>query len=390
MARRWDLEHVARSAGGAWELLCGPFPEVDELAALDCGGPSGTFVLLEGLDRVVAGTEVQNERHRESFFRVAQDVKRYLAMVFHRYLEPPVRLRIFVNRQDEIGQVRPWNPFMDDHLTTSQLPADTLRLRGSEMAVQGYLLPHKDQLTAEEYENGGGIHGWIAHQGFYVYRNDRLLVPGGWLGLGRPRAWTVQAPYNLARIALELPNEIDSTWQIDVKKSSARVPREAWAWLNDYAEITRDKARRVFVHRGKYGARKKRDDVTRAWTVGESTDGRNLYRINRSHPTVRVALQSETVDRETLKELLAVIEETVPVQQIWIDTAEREGDHVKPFESEAGGLLVHLMKRAYQRYRERLGLPHEEACERVLQHEEFQDHPEVLTALGGKEDKGDK
>ena len=29
-----------------------------------------------------------------------------------------------------------------------------------------------------------GPKGWNAHQGFYVYRNKRLIIDGDWLGLG--------------------------------------------------------------------------------------------------------------------------------------------------------------------------------------------------------------
>ncbi|EQD56779.1 hypothetical protein B1A_11391, partial [mine drainage metagenome] len=36
-----------------------------------------------------------------------------------------------------------------------------------------------------------GPGGWTVHQGFYVYRNQRLLLAGSWLGLGQGhRAWT--------------------------------------------------------------------------------------------------------------------------------------------------------------------------------------------------------
>ena len=36
-----------------------------------------------------------------------------------------------------------------------------------------------------EYKAAAGPDGWTAQQGFYVYRNERLLVAGSWLGLGQ-------------------------------------------------------------------------------------------------------------------------------------------------------------------------------------------------------------
>ena len=53
--------------------------------------------------------------------------------------------------------------------------------------MQCHVLPHKDRLELSEYEVASGPDGWTAQQGFYVYRNERLLVLGTWLGLG-PRA----------------------------------------------------------------------------------------------------------------------------------------------------------------------------------------------------------
>ena len=57
------------------------------------------------------------------------------------------------------------------------------------------------------------MYGFSAHQGFYVYRGDRLLLSGDWLGLLRK-----EESYKLVRIQINLPNSVDSDWQIDIKK----------------------------------------------------------------------------------------------------------------------------------------------------------------------------
>lgn len=41
------------------------------------------------------------------------------------------------------------------------------------------------EIGKSEYENSGGSLGWFQEQGFYIYRGDRLLVAGDWLGLER-------------------------------------------------------------------------------------------------------------------------------------------------------------------------------------------------------------
>src|ERR1700682_1798392 len=48
-----------------------------------------------------------------------------------------------------------------------------------QIGVIPYVLPHISKLTAERHERGAGLKGWNFHQGFYVYRNERLLVQIG-------------------------------------------------------------------------------------------------------------------------------------------------------------------------------------------------------------------
>ena len=120
--------------------------------------------------------------------------------------------------------------------------------------MQCHVLPHKDQLTAQQEQSAAGPDGWTAQQGFYVYRNARLLVAGSWLGLGQGRSWTKEEAHRLARIRLDLPNSVDRDWKIDIRKSIARPPAAIRARLGRLAEDTRRRARDVFAHRGQMSA----------------------------------------------------------------------------------------------------------------------------------------
>ena len=94
-------------------------------------------------------------------------------------------------------------------------------LRGETVtSVDPYVLPHHSKLTPQEFAEAAGPQGWLAQQGFYVYRNRRLLVAGDWLGLGVKK----EEHYKLARIKIDLPNTLDDLWELDIKKSAARVP----------------------------------------------------------------------------------------------------------------------------------------------------------------------
>src|SRR5262249_48416353 len=157
----------------------------------------GTLVIWDRMDSIggLFGLD------RETFFLRIRDVRAHLAMVFHRFLGGDARrVEVSVNGR----RVRPWEPFQRAHPATITLHEEPIRYGGAIVRVAPYVLPHRDRFANEsEYEEAGGIGGWGERQGFYVYRQRRLLVPGGWLGLGGARAWTRDESSRLARIAID-------------------------------------------------------------------------------------------------------------------------------------------------------------------------------------------
>jgi len=121
----------------------------------------------------------------------------------------------------------------------------THKTQDARILVKAFILPHRSKLSKSQHDDAAGPRGWLAHQGFYVYRRDRLLVAGDWLF-----GWTKDEHLKLARIAVELPNSLDYDWQIDVTKSRATPPAALRESLLNIAERTRDEAKRVFTHRG--------------------------------------------------------------------------------------------------------------------------------------------
>jgi hypothetical protein len=240
---RWDLDYLANSSDGGWHLLEGPHQGSEEyLAELSKAG-RGTLVLWEDLDRIITpGTTVQD------FLNLSDKVEQHLGMVFHRYLEGSrPRLKILLNNQP----VKPWDPFMTEHPGKPYNPPVFRHPSIKDIQAECHVLPHKDMLSVEDFENLSGPEGWTAQQGFYVYRNERLLVAGSWLGLGTGRSWTKDEAHRLARIRLDIPNDTDADWKIDIRKSTARPPVYLREWLTRLAEATRTRARRAFAHRGK-------------------------------------------------------------------------------------------------------------------------------------------
>lgn len=317
--RRWDLDHVRET--DQWQLLMSPRPGSERLVKMLDAMPQGTLVLWEALDRVV---DTAHATHRH-FLETIERVKEHLAMVFHTYLEDGLRgLRIYLNGTNEEHRIRPWDPFMRQEQATQQLPEEPIATEHGMVLFQGFVLPHPDRLKRLDLlEKGAGPDGWTSQQGFYIYRNRRLLAWGTWLGLGGAHRWKRDELHKLARIRLDIENHQDSYWRIDIKKSTASPPSEIRARLVSLAEDVRERALKVMRSRGEIkGPREKSGSIVRVWNPIERAD-KTLYRVDRKHPLIAEVLQRASHQEISLEPLLQLIEQSVPVQTIWVDQAKR-------------------------------------------------------------------
>ena len=349
--RRWDLDHLATS--GDWQLLNVPVESaaaavLDRLTELE----HGTLVVWAKLDRLVGDVGVANARARRQFHDALSGVEEHVAMVFHRFMTERNSVSIRINDQ----AIGPWDPFMADETATQRLPSETLGPSDSGIVVSPFVLPHHSRLSSEKHRAAAGPTGWNAQQGFYVYRNRRLLLPGDWLGLG----FMKDEHYKLARIQLDLSNSSDHEWEIDVRKSRARPPLPYRDDLRRIAQAVRKRAVTVYRHRGKTIARTVRNSPVFVWNR-QVKRGRVSYVINREHPLVRDALGA---DSRRLQQILRLVEEYVPVQQIWVDMAEGDESQFQPFESAREREIVGLIEALYSALI-KAGLNHKEALERL-------------------------
>jgi hypothetical protein len=370
---RWDLDELAADPQSDWLLFEGAAEGSQRhLASLD-HKISGTLVLWEKLDRIVTtGYTADN------FVDLIDNVDSHLAMVFHRLLEGPrARIKLLINNRP----VEPWDPFMMGHpAKTFSSPVTHKHTDSGLVLAQCNVLPHRDKLSTDEFEVNAGPGGWTAQQGFYVYRNERLLVAGGWLGLGKSKAWNREEAHRLARIRLDIPNTADADWKIDVRKSTARPPVSLRPWLMALAEDTRDRARRVFAFRGTPSPAVGKQPVEQAWRVDHLKSGFR-YRIDDSHPSVAAVLERSGELQPLVKAMLRVIEETVPVQRIWLDTAENKETPRTGFEGEPTATVIEVATVLFNDLIDRKGLSEDEARKSMLRTEPFQKYPSLIEKL---------
>ena len=366
--RRWDLDHVNRTSD--WQLLKAAAPgSVHHFHRLG-ERASGTVVLWEQLDRLVGDSGVEDRKAADRFLRVVEEIDRHLGMVFHRFLQGRDRLTIHING----SPVRAWDPFLSDAPATQWLEEEVLKLHGEEIRVQPFVLPHHSRLDPEAHSNAAGIAGWNAQQGFYIYRNRRLLVAGDWLGLFKK-----EEHHKLARIRIDIPNVMDHAWHIDVRKSRARPPGVLRDEFRRIASVARGRAVAIYRNRGKVVAHTKSEGFVSPWQRMDRR-GKIFYKVNREHPLVRAVLSIPAPHRTAASALVRLVEETVPVPLIAIDHAERPDEQATPFEQAASEDVLAVLQAVYRALIGN-GMSRRMARERVRHMEPFRNYPELLGIL---------
>jgi Histidine kinase-, DNA gyrase B-, and HSP90-like ATPase len=302
----WDLDRVEQANDWILQVLdteeAAAVPHVKELMAQG----RGTVVLWQGFDRATAG-ESSEARALGELVDLAAG---HLSLVFHRFLvneEGERALAIAVNNRP----LEPVDPFLTSHPSTQMLPPEAVRIEGVTVTLRPYILPHLSKMSAADLVLAGGEDGLRRNQGFYVYRNRRLITYGTWFRLIRQEELT-----KLARVQVDIPNSLDHLWALDVKKSMAFPPEAARAGFRRVVDRIAGTSRHVYQFRGR---RASSGEVTHLWDRLIVRAGVE-YRINREHPLV-VAVGDIEEASTRLDQLLRSIEMSIPTDSLYADMA---------------------------------------------------------------------
>lgn len=363
--RCWDLDYIAET--GEWRLITADnVDRSDSFVNESSISNKGTIVIWEKLDRIAGDVDPDDEAAYRRFLAGVDSTRTHLGMVFHDFIENR-RLKIWINERE----VDAWDGFLKNESATRALPPENLVLNTQTITITPFVLPHHSKLPPEVHKRAAGPRGWNAHQGFYVYRNNRLLVSGDWLGLGFQK----EEHYKLARIQVNLPNTLDDEWEIDVKKSRAKPPGVLRSDLTRIARLSRSKAVQVYRHRGKVTARKNAQEDVFVWTQKRRA-GRIAFAINRDHPSIQPLFDSVS-DNQLVEVTLRIIEETLPSAHITIVASEHGNNIASPFEELTLEEFKSMISPLYKSFVSH-GYTTRESFERVASIEPFSLLPEFL------------
>jgi len=361
LVRCWNIEHI-RHAG--WQLIDELTPAAKVYNQDVEGLTSGTAVIIEDLDRP-AFLRTQAHEVQEHLANALLQVREHLGMVFHRFIEEGVIIRLGPT------QLMPWDPFIKGK--SQQLAPEKLKLRSATVEIQPFVLPHHSRLTNEEHERASGPMGWNAQQGFYIYRCRRLIAPGTWLNL----PFRKEEHYKLARIRVDLPNNMDSDWHLNVMKSHIAVPSLLRDDFRRIADTTRRQAVEVYRFRGERALPTAAHSPRVIWKRKETRSGVR-YLVDRTHPVIRALLHCGCEHNELLEQVIEIVERSVPIAHMLqeparaLDGSVDAGPSSLAFEKMIA-LAVHV-----EQFLVRLGKRPREARQIVLASDPFCFHRQAI------------
>lgn len=254
------------------------------------------------------------------FSRIVERVASYLSRAFGLYIKNG--LTIIVND----NQLEGWDPLSlpgNSDLTVLQ-DTSIPTISNEKIHLKSILLPASSKMSDEQmnYATCHGTASLTDLEGFYVYRDNRLIVCGGWLELP---GLTKLDHYRYARIGLWFKSspKLDSYFRVNFIKDSISVPGDFEKKLLTYAQNGRKKSSAINDSKPgdrPYHRRKRDEEKIKVWEV--SCKERSLvFKINSNHPLIEQF--TEGLNKHKRDALFNLLEREFPFEELAQNTPKR-------------------------------------------------------------------
>lgn len=309
---KWDLDFVKKQK--KWMLQLPQYTDISHIKEVEelLNLKSGTLVIWEKLDLLLQSSN--NDVESDILKKNLADVESHLSLVFHRYLNYYERIEensvdlshIPLNIMCNGSILEGIDPFLSEESSIA-FPSDKILNTQSEISITPWVLPYPNKIPQNVLKKIGDLQQF---QGFYIYRNKRLVIKGSWFYLNRKAELS-----KLIRVQVDIPNssQIDKDWKLDVKKSSATLPESLKKYLKKTVENLTIRSKRTFTKRAKL--ERTQDGF---WIRKETDTGIVTYEINEENDYVKKLI----IDNPELRALLKILSLTLPYDSIYADRAD--------------------------------------------------------------------
>lgn len=280
--------------------------------------PSGCLVLWRSLDLSIVGDGRSADERR--FSEKMNLVHLHLERTFHRFLNPE-RGFSTKNMYFNNTQITGFDPFgPSNNPARVELPSQKIRLQGEEIKIQPYILPHRSKVSEPEYKKYAGEEGYLQNQGFYIYRNRRLIQHSTWFRLIKKEELN-----KLIRVRVDIPNSLDELWKIDVRKSLAQPPESVRNQFKTVINRIEGAGKMVFKKRA---AKISSKNIVSIWSR-EIIEGKIQYKVNEEFPLLKDIIEKSEKDfSKKIKMCLDQINHCFPYDLYFSDAADDTTDFV--------------------------------------------------------------
>jgi Histidine kinase-, DNA gyrase B-, and HSP90-like ATPase len=306
----WDLDLVA--AKNDWLLDIGEAKGENLEEFKEYINDSGTMVCWDTVDRIGMNENADtDEISNQALGAYTRRLNEHLSLVFHRFLDRG-DLSIAINGEELEG----WDPFVLDEKTDNPLVREIKvqpphSKKKYTVKVSAYIIPNKYEYSSEGAKKRARISN--PKQGFYVYREDRVIISGNWLGM------YVQEPhFSLARIEMSFPRELDELFNLDIKKSTLTLNISFAELLKKEVDPVRRAAEQryrkgrlskakqtVSPHKQSQGLLNDKYDGTTEKVVAKKV-GKNRVEITNANGVTTVTMP--VIETKDIKELIEVVD----------------------------------------------------------------------------------
>ncbi len=303
-AMRYDLKKIQEK--NEWLLDILDSNEIDSLPEIDLlkNAKTGTLVIWQCFDKIME----ESDSFKNSFINTIGAAKSHIELVFHRFWDD-------INISFNGHRIEKRDPFLTNAPNHQEGRTMTINVDGQDIFVTPFVLPYANSLTEDNKRMLGNPKSIYDDQGFYIYRNKRLIIRGSWLRM------KIRSEFNkLARVRVDIPSSLDSLWMLDVKKSSAKIPDK----IKDQLQISIKDSIVRSKREVKYIGKKESEAEHPLWQRIDLHGGKVKYEINRGDNPLYSAL-AEMLDNKQLEALntyLDKIEEFIPKGLIVSDNAD--------------------------------------------------------------------
>ena len=226
---QWDLDYIAKTNGWNLRQLS---PSDDEIEILDATAleGTGTLVVWEKIDRLLKAYKSKGSQ-KNALKRTIDDLAFHISMVYQRFLDPNDKRARDISITLNGTTIDAWDPFCLSEEDTDILADEVVDVelpdgKESSFTVRAYLLPNSKNFSTSKARDEAHISNDM--QGFYIYRENRLIHFGDWLGM-----YTREPHGSLLRVEFSFDYTLDDVFNVDIKKSRILLNEEIFDYLKN-------------------------------------------------------------------------------------------------------------------------------------------------------------